>query len=160
MPKAGEKVGRGASIPRLEETGNKVDSLTIIADFPKEDTNTIFGYFTEPLLLKKWWPPEIEVVEPEVNGKFVLLWPKQNWVFRSVFTEFDPGKNLSFAWSWDHEPGANPTNVRIRFDPLEEIQGTRITLVHGTYGPKDTDQRQSHLDGWMFFLKKLQGIRN
>ena len=145
--------------PWLRQLDEGQDRLVLVADFPRKVPKVLFGFWIEPAFLSKWWPPEVELIEPRPNGRYVLRWPKQNWCFRSRFTEFEPEKNLEFIWSWDHELNANPTKVRLTFEPIDH-EGTRMILVHGSYGPNNAEQRQSHLEGWIFFFPSYIQFRS
>jgi uncharacterized protein YndB with AHSA1/START domain len=125
---------------------------------PSDGTDVLFTYWINPLLLPKWWPPKAEV-DGRLGGAYVMTWPKQNWSLRGTYVKFDPGKTLSFTWAWDHEPDRRPTTVQIDFEPLGR-NGSRLTLRHGSYSPEDTEQRKSHLEGWLFFLGRLQAVSN
>lgn len=142
--------------PELEEIYKEQDHLTRVADFPNRDPENLFRFWIDPTLISKWWPP-VAQIEAKLGGAYVLNWPKQNWFLRGTFTQFDPGKVLVFTWKWDHEPEKVNTEVRVNFEPLGS-GGTHLTLTHGNYSKNDTEQRQSHLEGWMFFLGKLQSI--
>jgi uncharacterized protein YndB with AHSA1/START domain len=133
------------------------DRLEIVASFPKRDPDSLFRFWVEPDLLCKWWPPKVEVIEPRVDGQYVLVRPNQNWRFRIRFTGFVPVKVLGFTWNWEHEPDANPTRVHITFESMHD-KGTRMILIHSGYIPNNENQRQSHLEGWIFFLSRLHSI--
>jgi uncharacterized protein YndB with AHSA1/START domain len=141
--------------PRLEEVYKGQDRLVIVADFPNRDPDSLFQFWTDANLITSWWPPSARI-DARSGGSYVLEWPKQNWRLRGTFTRFDQGKALGFTWKWDHEPEKLPTEVLLSFEErLGSTKGTRLTLTHGPYSTLESDQRQSHLDGWLFFLKRL-----
>ena len=74
---------------------------------------------------------------------------------RGRFTDFEPGKKLAFTWLWDHYP--HTTNVVVDFAPFAE-NGTKLTVSHGDYSDSNEDQeaRQGHIEGWLYFVGKLQ----
>lgn len=139
--------------PSLVQTST--DRITIVADFPKASPEELFDYWTRPELLKVWWPPEAEL-RPEIGGRYHLSWPKQNWHLRGEFTEFNRGMSLAFTWKWDHEM-VDVTQVRITFEHLPG-RGTKLTLHHGNYPETAEGEkiRNEHVEGWMYFLGKLQ----
>ena len=141
-------------MPRLEEIHKESDHLEIVAEFPDKGPEDLFRFWTDPRLISKWWPPSAQI-EAKQGGSYVLTWPRQNWFLRGTFNRFVPGKYLSFTWKWDHEPEKPLTEVQLKFERLGD-HGTRLTLNHGKYDINDREQRQSHLDGWLFFLGKLQ----
>src|SRR2546427_6808671 len=67
----------------------------------------LFDYWTNPDLLKKWWPPAAEL-QPKVGGTYHFSWPQQDWHLRGKFTMFDRseerrvGKECRSRWSPYH----------------------------------------------------------
>jgi uncharacterized protein YndB with AHSA1/START domain len=141
--------------PILKQAETTNDRIEILADFPKTDPSSLFDFWTKPDLLKKWWPPEVEI-QPHLGGHYHFSWPKQDWHLRGTFTEFDRAARLGFTWNWDHEPN-DETEVRIIFQKLPN-GGTRLILNHSGYtdDSEGLKARQGHVEGWMHFLKVLQ----
>ena len=139
----------------LASVSDTTDIISIVAEFPALDPNSLFDYWTNPELLRKWWPPVAEL-RPEVNGSYHFSWPSQNWHLRGIFTEYTRGKELGLTWKWDHE-STDVTRVTLKFEPIP-AGGTRLTLRHGRYSEDETGKkmRNDHVEGWMYFLKKLQ----
>ncbi len=132
------------------------DTLVISAQFPTCSAGKLFEYWIEPHLLRQWWPPVAEV-EPRVGGAYHLSWPEMKWHLRGCYTAFEPGLKLAFTWQWEHH--AFQEDVVVTFEPLGE-QGTTMTIVHGPYdnSKQSQEDRQSHLDGWLYFVAKLQEV--
>ena len=143
------------SRPKLELVETAGNRITILADFPHLSPAQLFDYWTSPNLLKKWWPPAAEL-QPKVDGTCHFSWPKQDWHLRGKFTEFDRGKRLGFTWKWDHE-AIDVTRVTLLFEALAN-GGTKLTLHHEGYSknPEAKKTRDEHIEGWTFFLGKLQ----
>ena len=143
--------------PLLEQTGTAHDRITIVAEFPGKNSTSLFDFWTNPELLSKWWPPVSEL-EPRVGGSYHFSWPQQNWHLRGKYTMFKRGEKLGFTWKWDHE-SVNETRVTVSFKSLPQ-NGTRLTLQHEGYAKNKEDRkiRDEHIEGWMFFLGKLQEI--
>ncbi|HVH15412.1 MAG TPA: SRPBCC domain-containing protein [Candidatus Angelobacter sp.] len=77
---------------------------------------------------------------------------------RGIYTEFESGERLGFSWKWDHEP-SDTTSVTIIWERAQK-QGSRLVLNHGSY-PLDEDgrkRRQGHVEGWMYFLERLESF--
>ncbi len=131
--------------------------LSLEAAFPHLSPEKLFFYFTKPELLILWWPPQAEV-EPRLEGAYHLSWPDRDWHLRGVFTEFEPARRLGFTWRWDHAPELPTRQV----DLVMEAAGTgsRLTITHGFYdeSQRDLDDRQSHLDGWIYFFGRLLAL--
>lgn len=123
----------------------------MIADFPTLP-ETLFDYWTRADLLTCWWPEAAEVG----NGLYHLAWPRLERTLLGQVTVFEPGQTFGFTWKWDFEPQLPERSVLLRFESVEV--GTQITLEHGPYDDSVADQedRQSHVEGWSFFLPKLQ----
>jgi uncharacterized protein YndB with AHSA1/START domain len=131
--------------------------LILTAAFPQFSPKGLFTHFTQPDLLQLWWPPQA-TIEPGLAGTVHLSWLDIDWHLRGVFTKFEPFTRLGFTWRWDHEP-ALPTR---QVDLLMEAVGasSRLTITHGAYdeSQRDQDDRQSHLDGWIYFLGQLLAL--
>ena len=105
-----------AGRPKLELVETTSDRITILADFPHLKPALLFDYWTNPDLLRKWWPPAAEL-QPELGGTYHFSWPKQDWHLRGKFTMFDRGKALGFTWKWDHE-SVDVTRVTLLFHSM------------------------------------------
>jgi hypothetical protein len=46
--------------------------------------------------------------------------------------------------------------VEVRFEPAGP--GTLLTIRHGTYGEGDQKERAGHIEGWQFFVGRLQEL--
>jgi uncharacterized protein YndB with AHSA1/START domain len=118
----------------------------------------VFDYWTQPVLLREWWPQEAEI-EPQYGGHYHLSWPAMDWHLRGRYTHFEPGKRLAFTWRWDHdEEGSQETVVDVTFEHTLD-RGTRLLLTHGPYAETLEDQNlrlEHHLAGWLHFLPRLQ----
>jgi len=140
--------------------------LLVEVDFPAALPHTVFDYWTQPALLRQWWPQEAEV-ESRVGGAYQLGWPQMDWHLRGRYTAFEPGKRLGFTWRWDHdEPDEPEREVLIVLEPLppdrpDGPDGTRLLLTHGPYSDTPADQElriEHHLAGWQHFLPRLQQV--
>jgi uncharacterized protein YndB with AHSA1/START domain len=145
------------SKPLLEKTETTPDRIAIPAEFPRMSRESLFDFWINPDQLKKWWPPVAEL-EPRVGGNYHFSWPSQNWHLRGKITLFKRGEKLGFTWKWDHE-SVKETRVTLSFVSLPKI-GTKLTLQHEGYAKTKEDRkiRDEHIEGWMFFLGKLQEI--
>lgn len=132
------------------------DKAIVVGIFPTCSSARLFGYWTIPQLITQWWTSEAEI-EPYVNGSYHLSWPQMQWHLRGNYTAFEPGKTLAFAWQWDHH--SHITNVVVNFEPFDDT-GTKLTVTQGDYGDSAEDQeaRQGHIEGWLYFIEKLQGV--
>jgi uncharacterized protein YndB with AHSA1/START domain len=140
---------------RIHPIPSEFDRVIVHAHFPNLSPEQTFDAFTTPDGLTRWWSPGAEV-DARVGGAYHLTWTQQNWHLRGIYVEFVRGERLVFTWRWDHEPETPARMVEIDFVP--ESSGTNITLTHGFYAAGDADERQGHIDGWLYFLGKLGGL--
>lgn len=115
-------------------------------------------WFIEPELLAQWWGEEC-TIEPVPGGRYEVHWPGMTWTMRGhVLLCHD--NLLIYSWTWDHEPDLPARTVIVRTEPSAD--GTRLTISHGPYRPtsssltREDEDRESHRDGWLFFLPKLR----
>ncbi len=134
------------------------DKVVIVGEFPHCPPHILFDYWTMPRLITLWWSKEAEI-DARLDGTYHLSWPKRKWHLRGRYTTFDPGKELAFTWKWDHLPST--TQVNVTFEPLpDNDNGTKLTVTQSPYSDSTIGQvfRQSHLEGWLYFIGRLQNI--
>lgn len=131
--------------------------IIIETSFPRLSPEDLFAYFTNAELLQRWWPPAA-TTEPWLGGGYHLSWPEMDWHLRGEYKEFIPGRRLAFTWRWDHKPELPERLVEIDIEPA--TKGSSLTVTHGHYTESrlDQDDRQSHADGWTYFLGQLQRV--
>jgi uncharacterized protein YndB with AHSA1/START domain len=142
----------------IQQLPSDLTTLIIEMDIPDTNAEVVFNYWTQPVLLQKWWPQEAEI-EPQYGGRYHLRWLLMRWHLRGRYTHFEPGKRLTFTWHWDHdEEGSQETVVDMAFECTPD-GGTRLLLTHGPYTEIQEDQKlrlEHHLIGWLHFLPRLQ----
>jgi uncharacterized protein YndB with AHSA1/START domain len=133
------------------------NQMIVAADLPHLSPETAFDCFTQPELLSRWWPPEADV-EAWTGGRYRLTWPAMGWELSGRYITFEPGERLGFSWQWAHRPELPARTVIVEFVPVGA--GCRLTVTHSTYGEAAIEQedRQSHVDGWIHFLGRLQKL--
>lgn len=138
----------------VTQVSSNLSKAIVVGTFPTCYPNQLFNYWVTPQLLTQWWPSEAEI-EPCVNGSYHFSWPQMHWHLRGHFTDFEPGSKLAFTWRWDHY--LQTTHVVVDYAPLAE-NGTQLTVTHGDYSESSEDQeaRQGHIEGWLYFVGKLQ----
>lgn len=139
------------------QQSSATDHVIVSADLPGLTISSAFDHFATPELLSLWWPPAADV-EPRIGGQYRLRWPSMDWELFGRYTAFEPGERLAFTWQWAHKPALPIRTVDIVFAPL--AAGCRVTVTHGTYGDSTGEQedRQGHIDGWVYFLGQLQRV--
>jgi uncharacterized protein YndB with AHSA1/START domain len=141
--------------PTLIQLDSDSGRVVLTADFPNLSPQALFNHFTVPDLLTRWWPQEA-TVDGRPGGSYRLSWPAMKWELYGEYSQFEPGRRLAFSWRWRHEPELPTRQVNIQIEPVAE--GSRLTLTHSRYSdsPADQTDRQSHIDGWHYFLGQLQ----
>jgi uncharacterized protein YndB with AHSA1/START domain len=142
-----------------EQRDTPSDRIEITALLTHLGAIAAFSRWTVPAELQAWWPPVADV-DPREGGSYHFSWPSQGWHLRGIFTRFEPGRRLAYTWRWDHDPADAETVVDIVFRSHPD-GGTALSLTHGPYPATDAgwERRQEHLDGWMYFLDRLENTR-
>jgi uncharacterized protein YndB with AHSA1/START domain len=152
---------QGETVMVIQDVSASDAELTLRGEFLDFTTPRLFAYWTRPDLLRQRWPPRAEV-EPRVGGAYHYWWPERDDHLRGVFTAFEPDQKLAFSWRWDHEPADAPTrSVAVILTPdTRDDERVTLTLRHEPYGatPAEQDARKGHLEGWTYFLSKLQSL--
>ena len=129
--------------------------LVIEAECPAADPNRVWAWWTQPPLLTRWWP-EVAEVDLRPGGRYHLSWLERKWDLRGEYRTVDEPHRLVFTWTWDHDPGTR-MSVDVGFGE-QAPGGTRLEVQHGPYTSSSEDQelRESHREGWLHFLTRLQ----
>lgn len=142
----------------IEPHESAPDRVIIAAHYPQFTPQRLFDAFTQADLLTRWWSPAAET-EPRLNGAYHVWWEKLGKSLRGTYREFESGKRLTFTWKWDEDPEMPERTVTIDFAP-DAAGGARLTLTHGFYGEGATEaeDRQGHIEGWLYFLPQLEKV--
>lgn len=145
---------------KIAQQPSTSDHLVVFAEFPAFTPQSLFNYWTQPELICQWWPQTAEII-PQPGGTYRLSWPQMGWVLNGKVTDIVPGQLLAFTWKWDHEPQTPERHVRVTLAPRSE-GGTHLAIEHMQYTGSQADQeeRNSHLEGWLYFLKRLSALQS
>ena len=123
----------------------------------------VFGAFTNPSELAKWWGPRGFAVpsvdfDPRVAKSYrIEMEPPEGDRFQLTgeFRGVDPPARLTFTFVWDPpDPDDMETVVALSFRDLGD--STELSL---TQGPFKSDARLAlHRDGWTDSLDKLERL--
>jgi uncharacterized protein YndB with AHSA1/START domain len=123
----------------------------------------VFGAFSDPSELAKWWGPEGFSVprlafEPHVGGSFrIEMQPPEGDAFYLIgeFCEVDPPARLAYTFLWeDADPDDVETLVELSFRDLGE--STEVILIQRPF--KTEARRELHRNGWTDSFSKLQQL--
>jgi uncharacterized protein YndB with AHSA1/START domain len=121
----------------------------------------VFGAFSGPDELAKWWGPEGFTVpglefNPRVGERYrIEMEPPEGDPFHLTgeFREVDPPARLAFTFAWeDPDPDDVETLVELSFRDLGE--STEVALTQGPF--KTEPRRELHRNGWTDSLDKLE----
>jgi uncharacterized protein YndB with AHSA1/START domain len=129
--------------------------MLVRADLPRTSPRTVFDRWSSPALLTVWWP-EVAELDLRVGGKYHFAWPRADWHLRGSFVSVREPNEMGFSWRWDHHPEST-TVVKVTIEPAL-VGGSTVMVRQGPYSdsPQDIEMRQSHIDGWLFFLPRLE----
>jgi uncharacterized protein YndB with AHSA1/START domain len=124
----------------------------------------IFGLFTQPTELARWWgphgftTPEIHI-DVRVGGSLRLtMQPPDGEPFHlsGEFLEIESPSRLTFTFRWDEPvPDDRETVVALTLDS----RGARTTVLTLTQGEFATEERlELHRSGWADSFEKLDAI--
>ena len=123
--------------------------------------SVVFGAFSDPDKLAKWWGPEGFTVpslkfEPRVGGSYrIEMQPPEGDPFylTGEFREVDPPVRLAFTFVYeDPDPDDVDTLVELSFRDLGE--STEVVFTQGPF--KTAARRELHQDGWSDSFDKLE----
>ncbi len=112
--------------------------------------------------LKKWWV-DVPKIELAVGGIVNFRFLKENsqllengFVIEGKILELIPNQKLSYSWKPVDDKNYPDTIVTWTIEPTNN--GSKVTVLHsGLGGAKDYSRL---VDGWEYFLGKLQNLLN
>ncbi|HLN76347.1 MAG TPA: SRPBCC domain-containing protein [Nocardioidaceae bacterium] len=143
-----------------EHPSGLVLNLKRVLEAPRE---RIFGLFTEPTALEKWWgphgftTPEIELDLSVGGGYRFTMQPPEGEVFHlsGEFLEVDHPSRLVYTFRWDEpHPDDRETVVRLALNAVGDT--TELSLSQGDFA---TEERLAlHRNGWTDSFEKLRDL--
>jgi uncharacterized protein YndB with AHSA1/START domain len=122
----------------------------------------VFGAFTDPTQLARWWGPRGFTVpsldfEPRAGESYrIAMQPPEGDRFHLTgeFREVDPSR-LTFTFVWD-PPDPDDVETLVALSLRDIGESTELSL---TQGPFKTEARRAlHRDGWTDSLDKLERL--
>ena len=122
--------------------------------------SVVFGTFTEPDQLARWWGPagftvpSLEV-EPRVGGGYrIEMQPPEGDAFHLVgeFREVDPPHRLAFTFVWE-PPDPDDVETLVELSFLARGESTEVAFTQGAF--KTEPRRELHRDGWAESFDRL-----
>lgn len=135
-------------------------ALLVKATFPHVSPVDLYDYWVRADLITEWWVDRVTELEAITGGTYQFEWPTIDSTLRGTFQQVMPGLHLQFTWAWDNLPQLPQRTVSINFIPTDDERGTCLRIRHGNYDDSERDQsdRQNHIDGWLYFLERLQEV--
>src|SRR5215210_2914440 len=125
--------------------------------------SVVFGAFSDPNELAKWWGPEgfttpgLEF-QPRVGERYrIEMQPPEGdrFYLTGEFRDVDPPARLAFTFIWeDPDPDDVETVVTLSFRDLGE--STEVAFTQGAF--KTEARRALHRDGWTDSFDKLEHL--
>jgi uncharacterized protein YndB with AHSA1/START domain len=125
--------------------------------------SVVFGAFSDPNELAKWWGPEgfntpsLEL-QARVGERYrIEMQPPEGdrFYLTGEFREVDPPARLAYTFVWeDPDPDDADTVVDLSFRDLGE--STEVDLRQGPF--KTEARRRLHRDGWTDSFDKLERL--
>ncbi|CAN5642279.1 hypothetical protein BH11ARM2_BH11ARM2_25430 [soil metagenome] len=141
----------------MREIPSEPDRLIVAGEFPGFSAEELFECWTNPEKLVLWWP-QMAQVEPGVGGEYRFSW--QDTALYGRYTAFERGRHLGFTWAWTSNPNdCQPLQVDVWFRDIDD--GARMAVHHGPYCDAEEDHtaRAGHLEGWIHFGMRLEGLK-
>lgn len=141
----------------VEQIHSTTDRAVLTCTFANITPQTLFPYFTEIEKLSQWWSDSGEI-DLKVGGAYRLRWEQMDWTLQGVYKVIEPAKMLAFSWNWLHEPDLPERDVTFVFS--SSVDDTTVIVTHGFYteSPRDQEDRESHIQGWLHFLAQLDKV--
>jgi uncharacterized protein YndB with AHSA1/START domain len=150
--------------PTSKPSAAQPDELTLeIARVLPARRSVVFGAFSDPNELAKWWgpagfrTPSLEFQARAGAGYRIEMQPPQGDCFylTGEFCEVDPPARLAYTFVWeDPDPDDVDTVVDLSFRDLRD--STEVALRQGPF--KTEARRKLHRDGWTDSFDKLERL--
>lgn len=141
----------GGSAPYFPYYGPRPEGDPTLAIDIETSPERVYDALINPAQLNRYIAPAA-TVEPHVGGRYDYGW--KGGGPRKIL-EIEPGRKLSFNWSYSHE--GEPESETVVTWTLEGSGGrTRLTLVHSGFakGRPADDYRT----GWMKYLNEIKSM--
>ncbi|HEX6146999.1 MAG TPA: SRPBCC domain-containing protein [Acidimicrobiia bacterium] len=115
-------------------------------------SSTVFAHLTMDDLLAAWWPDGADT-DPTPGGRMHLWWDGPGWHLRGEYLEVEPPERLVYTWKWDHDDLPERRVVMTL-----SVAGSGTTRVDIEHDAGSDEERQSHAEGWEFFLGQLREL--
>jgi len=147
-----------------DETGTGGRSLEISDDgpmivatvrLPACSPGRALSAFTDPAILAGWWRGEL-TADLVPGGEYSVSFPSIPARLTGLVLSYRPGELLEFSWAWEGEEEP-PSTVQITARGDRSAGRAELTIAHGPHEDDEPGRtaRQSHLEGWEYFLPRL-----
>ncbi|MCP2328430.1 uncharacterized protein YndB with AHSA1/START domain [Hamadaea flava] len=129
-----------------------MDYLHTAVELPGVTPVEALRAFTDATMLSGWWRGQL-TFEPHRGGRYRVDFSQLGSALTGRVVEYDPARRLVFTWQWDGTGHVYQVTVT----PAEVEGGTSLQITHGPYADsaQDAEDRDSHEQGWSYFLPRL-----
>ncbi|MFX3673445.1 MAG: SRPBCC domain-containing protein [Paenisporosarcina sp.] len=114
---------------------------------------TLFSFFTDPEKMVRWMGRHI-LLEPQVGGKYRIDINGHD-IAKGEYLEIVPNEKIVMSWGWENLKILPPGSSTLEFRLIPKDNGTLLVLTH--YDLPD-EKIESHLEGWIHYMARLQSL--
>ena len=111
----------------------------------------LFGFFTDPEKMVRWMGRHI-LLEPRIGGSYRIDVNGQD-IAKGEYLEIVPYEKIVMSWGWENLKILPPGSSTLEFRLIPKDSGTLLVLTHYNL---PQEKVQSHLEGWIHYMSRLQ----
>jgi uncharacterized protein YndB with AHSA1/START domain len=151
------RIPSGSSTPQSDEL-----TLEMTRVLPA-GRSIVFGAFSQPNELAKWWGPEgFSTPRPELQARVgesyrIEMHPPEGdrFYLTGEFREVDPPARLAYTFVWE-DPDPDDVDMVVDLSFRDRGESTEVALTQGPF--KTEARRRLHRDGWTDSFDKLEHL--
>lgn len=113
----------------------------------------LFGFFTDPEKMVRWMGRHI-LLEPRIGGSYRIDVNGQD-IAKGEYLEIVPYEKIVMSWGWENLKILPPGSSTLEFLLIPKDSATLLVLTHYNL---PQEKVQSHLDGWIHYMTRLQTL--
>jgi len=124
----------------------------------------LFGFWTEPSQLVKWWAPDgyvaaVDTLDARPGGSWRVVYSRPDGhtlALSGVYRIVEPPNRLAFTWAWDDEHGERGHETEVMVTIEATTGGSRLALLQQRFDSPRA--RDGHNAGWSAAFDRLTKI--